>query len=291
MLTAKLISIILTFLAALAQFRARLQMEGPATKMFSKARTGLLSLYTVGAFISMILVVVDDEQSSRLVSSLREIRDSLSTQATQAAQREKEAISSTDKVRVELAGLKRALLPFQELASKKFPMDPPDLALSKLLSAVTSLQNRTSQLERSTAEIASQDLFRAVSDPLKNQVLANLRTLKNRFAIRLREINVFCVVGNRSRQLFAKEVDDCLRSVGLPGKPMGFGFISGAPAPVQLTFHDEDLDIAEALARALSPIVKTQFSGFKDSKTSKGLITISIAGTPIFSEDGSVETR
>jgi hypothetical protein len=288
MLLAKLISIILTLLAALAQFALDYKWKDRRTKAFSRIRAGLFFLYTVSAFVSIILVVVDDQQSSKLISGLVEIRDSLSNQASKAAQREQAAISSSDRVTVELADLKRALLPFQQLASKKFPTDPPDLALSKLISLVSALQQRTSQLEQSTAEIATQDVFRPVAGQLKNQVIVNLRNLKSHFGARLQQVDIFCVVGNRPRQLLAQEMDECLKGSGLSAKPVGFGFMSGAPPPVQITLHPDDWDIAESLANVLASIVKTQFSGLKDPKQPKGSITIAVAGTPVFASDGSV---
>ena len=293
MLTAKIVSIVLTLLAALAQYALDYKWKDRRTRAFSRARVGLLSIYTIGAMVSMILVVIDDEQSSRLVGGLVEIRDSLSTQANKSAQREQAAISSNDRVQSELINLKNSLSAFQQLASKRFPLDPPDIALSKLVSEVSSLQKRTSQLEHSTAEIASRDLFRPASDALKNQVVASLKATRARFAARIPEITIFCETGSRSRQLLAQELDDILKAAGFPSKGISSGttFASGALPPIQMNLHDDDLEVAQALAAALHPVVTTQFSGVKNSKNTKGTISISVFGTPIFSSDGSVELR
>ncbi|MDE3056646.1 MAG: hypothetical protein KGJ59_01635 [Bacteroidota bacterium] len=293
MLTAKIISIVLTLFAALGEHALDYKWRDKRTKAFARLRNSLLAIYTLGAIVSVILVVVDDQKSDRVVANLSEIKDSLSVQAAQSTRRELEAISSFNKVSSELIDLKNSLSPFQKLASSKFPKDPPELALSKLAKGMASLQMRTSRLEQSTAAISTQDVFRPISSQIRNQVLNSLRALKSQFANRLKEVSLYCENGSRARQLFTQQLMDLMKSAGLPvqGVTSGTSFFSGTPPPIQMELNNNDLDMAESLAKVLSPILKTQFSGIKNDKNPKNQISISVFGTPIFSGDGSTEIR
>ncbi|MBU4348577.1 hypothetical protein KJ671_03710 [Patescibacteria group bacterium] len=144
-------------------------------------------------------------------------------------------------------------------------------------------QQKINELEK----FAKKDIYKPISEELKNQIINNITSLKDKS---FKEIEIGVFDGNNNSKRIRLDVINLLKASGLDAKPGGTGISFGkSPSRPSMKMNKKSQSLANELANSLSPYIRTQFQGAIDDKLEDGKIIINIYGNPLFHENGAIE--
>jgi cell division protein FtsB len=176
---------------------------------------------------------------------------------------------------------KELLDPIRRKAEQLYPALETDAAVAKLAEDMKQVR-----------DLATRDLYRPLAPNIRERVVTDLRTLRERYSEINLKVSVVPDQGIQLRTAVAGELASVLREAGYDAtaaEPRAT--ITNSPLPVRITMNPEDLGLAQELSRVIGGFIDTRFSGITDDKREKGTFIIWIAGDPLFSADGVVTFR
>lgn len=159
--------------------------------------------------------------------------------------------------------------------------------------AIEAAKGQAGEARAAAAQVATQDVFRPLAEPLRSEVQSALSGVRARFHDHPATIKVACEAGNSSRQLVCQQLAELLRSAtfAVEGPNPTTTMSTAALPPFRVSVHPADHPLADSLIHALSPFLRAGFAGTSSENWTRGLIEIHVYGLPVFNPDGSLELR
>jgi hypothetical protein len=134
--------------------------------------------------------------------------------------------------------------------------------------------------------LATQSIFKPVSDPLRTTTHANLERVRQQFASSLPKITISADEGNQKRLKIADEMGDLLRTSGFEVRVRYPNIYTQTREPIKVGFHPKHRQFVEAVLMAFEPMLRATVA-LKEVPDGNGeSITISIFGESTFTPEG-----
>jgi hypothetical protein len=130
--------------------------------------------------------------------------------------------------------------------------------------------------------------IRPVSNRIEQQVLKNLKTLKQNYPTKW--VRLFIEAGSTMRDTVAKTIDKYISQFDIGGYSAGAIVMTQSTHPIEIICGKSTESFVKDLLSALSPLLKNRY--FILSNDAAGdMAQITIVGTPFYSKNGAITLR